>query len=60
MIKLEIERYCEDCLEFKPCTEKVTRYDGSGEKQCDTYIYCKHEGKCRGIMKHLRRVKDAN
>lgn len=55
MIKLDIERRCHGCPEFKPSTDKTTYWAAMGVVEQDTRVRCKHEDKCRRIEEYLRR-----
>lgn len=55
MIRLEVEKYCDNCNEFKP----HLIVDESGfinqSPVFDTTIVCKHAGRCGVLMEHLKR-----
>lgn len=54
MIRLEVEKYCENCEEFKPYA-LVTgeRYLGCAPV-FNTTVICEHADKCRALMNHLK------
>ena len=58
MIKLKIEEYCEDCLEFK-VVQEGTHYDNYGNytDDCDIVLKCKNADKCKKLMEHLEQFK---
>lgn len=61
MIKLSVEPYCENCTEFTPHTERVTKRDASGKTICDTDIYCGHALLCKYIASNIRKeLEDEN
>ena len=61
MIKLDIQRYCEDCLMFDADVEKPTRLygcDGIREAaiiQTDTIVRCSRRRLCEGLKRHLEK-----
>ena len=61
MIKLDIQRYCEDCLMFDADVEKPTRLygcDGIREAaiiQTDTIVRCSRRKLCEGLKRHLEK-----
>lgn len=55
MIKLEVEEYCQECLDFCPDVNKPERLvlnDGTSVYS-DTIIKCKHRKRCSSIMRFL-------
>lgn len=64
MIRLEVEDYCQQCLDFTPDVTKPerTRDNDGGFAYTDTIIHCKYRKRCGGIARYLeQRVKgDAN
>lgn len=55
MISLEVEKYCENCNEFKPCA--IVNESGF-LNQCprfDTVIICEQAERCQALMEHLKR-----
>ena len=55
MIRLNVEEYCHQCLDFTPDVIPPTRSaDESGEHtQTDTIIQCKYRKRCAGIKRYL-------
>lgn len=56
MIKVEVEGYCQSCLDFSPdVTEPVKIYAGGDEEitLSDTIIRCEHRRRCAGIKRYL-------
>ena len=66
MIRLDIERYCHDCLEFEADVERPIKVDyiGTNKEQMtclsDTVIRCEHRYKCKNIQQHLEREVTGN
>ena len=62
MIRLEVEDYCQDCLQFtadvKP-PEKLYGMNGipmeSMVIQSDTVVRCQYRKQCRRLMEYLKR-----
>lgn len=50
MIKLEVEPYCQKCLDFTPEVIKPSRMDLD---YTDTVIHCKYRRRCEGIKRFL-------
>lgn len=62
MIKLEIEEYCQECLDFTPDVEKGRIIGGDYncnriicEPSIETTIRCKNRNRCRAIMRYLKK-----
>lgn len=59
MIRLEVEDYCHECLDFTPDVIKPEREvseDIKGKHHVaytDTIIQCKHKRRCAGIKRFL-------
>lgn len=58
MIKIEVEDYCQRCLDFNPDVTKPTRYFDDRSKevsgvQTDTIIQCEYRKRCAGIRRYL-------
>lgn len=55
MIKLDVEEYCQECLDFCPDVIKPERVIAPGTDACytDTIIKCKHRKRCSSIMRFL-------
>lgn len=62
MIKLEIEEYCQDCLDFCPDVIKPERVrtEGGNMTYTDTIVHCKYQKRCSGIKRFLeQRIREA-
>ena len=58
MIRLEIEEYCHECLDFNPNVIPGHREPngyGSGYFMTDTIVECKNRNRCVGIKRYLER-----
>ena len=58
MIRLNVEEYCHQCLDFTPDVtdpERVFSGDGKTILQSDTIIQCGHRRRCEAIKKYLIR-----
>ncbi len=56
MIKLDVEGYCQQCLDFSPDVtkpERLTSVDGEFIAYSDTIIQCKYRKRCSGITRYL-------
>lgn len=56
MIRVNVEQYCHQCLDFTPDVTAPTRghtNDGKLEYQTDTIIECKYRKRCAGIKRYL-------
>ena len=61
MIKLEVEEYCQDCLDFNPDVIKPERIrtEGGNTYYTDTVVQCKYHKRCSGITRYLeQKVKE--
>lgn len=56
MIRLNIEEYCQSCLDFNPDVIPPTRTADNENELTDTIIQCKYRKRCAGIERHLRQV----
>jgi hypothetical protein len=57
MIKLEVEGYCHDCLDFTPCATKPDRISIPGQEDLvmgDTIVRCEYRRRCAGITRYLK------
>lgn len=55
MIQLEVEPYCQECLEFKPDMMQSAVQTLSGEFQhVNTTIFCEHKNRCKQIEKVIK------
>lgn len=58
MIRLEVEGYCQECLDFKPDVipaRKQPRDWEPGFELSDTVIYCDKRYRCANIRAYLER-----
>lgn len=58
MIKVEVEDYCQSCLDFEPnVTRPAKFYDGVNEivEIGDTIIRCEWRKRCAHIVRHIKR-----
>lgn len=58
MIRVEVEGYCQQCLDFTPDVTMPGRsYTTAGEEiaglRTDTIIRCEHRKRCAGIKRFL-------
>jgi hypothetical protein len=55
MIRLEIEGYCQSCLDFCPDVIKPQRVSLQGETTgwTDTVIQCEYHKRCQSIKRYL-------
>lgn len=55
MISLEVEKYCDNCREFKPDII-VTGERGLGHTPVfNTVVVCNHADRCHAMMEYLKR-----
>ena len=60
MIRVEVEEYCQSCLDFEPDVTKPEKVYGDDNAivLSDTVIRCKYRKRCQGITRYLEhRVK---
>lgn len=56
MIRVEVEGYCQQCLDFNPdvtSPDRVRSVNGDVVFQTDTIIHCKYRKRCAGIKRYL-------
>ena len=54
MIRVDVEDYCQDCLDFHPDVVKAERVVlGDAASYTDTIIRCKYRKRCAGITRFL-------
>jgi hypothetical protein len=60
MIRVEVQDYCQSCLEFEPDVENPTLLYAAFEviEQTDTVIRCKHRTRCENIKRHIDKEKE--
>lgn len=55
MIRLNVEEYCQSCLDFNPDVIPPTRTADNENELTDTIVQCKYRKRCAGIERHLLR-----
>lgn len=55
MIRLAVEEYCHNCLEFEPKSSTSTLCADNSEKIVNTTVTCKHINRCRAIKRYLEK-----
>lgn len=55
MIRLEVEKYCENCGEFKPCITVEESWAVGHKHVFNTVVTCKQSERCCALMEHLKR-----
>lgn len=55
MIKIDVEGYCQQCLDFTPDVVAPTKAYSEGNVvfQSDTLIRCEHRKRCANIKRYL-------
>lgn len=55
-IKLKVEDYCQQCLDFTPELIKPQRVmlDNCEAAISDAIVYCQYSKRCYGLVRHLR------
>lgn len=56
MIRVEVEGYCQQCMDFVPdvtAPERIWDKQKLEMTQTDTIIQCKHKRRCAGIKRYL-------
>lgn len=62
-IKLEVQQYCSECLDFtpdvtKPERSKLYSYDGEVHTiQTDTLVRCSYAKRCENIRRYLEKIE---
>ena len=56
MIRVEVEEYCQECLDFTPDVIKPERtiFVGGEVIYSDTIVQCKNRKRCSNIERYLR------
>ena len=57
MIRLEVEEYCHDCLDFTPDVTAPARIFSANNEAIsytDTVVQCKYRKRCSSIERYLR------
>lgn len=57
MIRIDVQDYCQACLDFEPDIEKPTKFYSGSEviEQTDTVVRCEYRKRCEGIKRYLER-----
>lgn len=58
MIVIDVEEYCQECLDFEPDVIKARKQLadwGGGYEQTNTQIQCAHRRRCKAIKEYLIR-----
>ena len=57
MIRLDIQEYCDNCLDFSPAVDRPQKAFGLDGTvvQTDTIITCEHATRCEMIKRYLTR-----
>ena len=55
MIKLEVERYCQECPKFEPAKKEIFY---AGNRVYETVVRCKHKEMCEEIAKHIEQTQN--
>lgn len=62
MIRVDVEEYCHQCMDFHPDVIPPVRCIGNDDKsvtQTDTVIQCKYRKRCASIERYLKqRIRD--
>ena len=60
MIRVEVQDYCQSCLEFEVDVENPTLLYVASKvvEQTDTVIRCKHRTRCENIKHHIDKEKE--
>lgn len=60
MIRVDVEDYCQSCMEFTPDVTPPQRSfsENGAVKQTDTIIQCRHRRRCENIKKYLLRQEN--
>lgn len=65
-IRLEVQGYCSECLDFTPDVTKPERSilysdnEAICSQQTDTIVTCKYSKRCENIKKYLNRQSKEN
>lgn len=57
MIRLDIEKYCENCPDFEPSVYKYSYENGDMRQTDDVYetvISCEYKTRCHSIAKYMK------
>lgn len=57
MIRIDIQPYCDDCLDFTPDVDSPVSYDADRRivRQSDTIIHCKYRNRCKNMVRYLQK-----
>lgn len=57
MIRLEVQPYCDDCMEFEPDVERPIAFYADFEiieKMGDTIVRCQHRKHCKSLVDYIK------
>lgn len=57
MITIDVQPYCESCLDFTPDVDGPVRYYGDQKVICqsDTIVRCKYRKRCENMVRYLQK-----
>lgn len=56
MVRLDIQEYCHECMDFQPDVERpVKMHNGDEVIQSDTIVRCENRGRCAAIKRYLEK-----
>ena len=60
MIKLDIQEYCGQCMDFSPDVARPIKMHTTDNEiiQTDTVIRCEYRGRCEAIRRYLEKHQD--
>lgn len=59
MIFLNVAKYCDNCPDFTPKTEKIGYYSGGSDAEIvNTEVFCKFRDRCAGIARMMEVRED--
>lgn len=58
MIRVEVEEYCQQCMDFSPDVTKPDRYHLGNDEIFvgDTIVRCEYRKRCAGIKRYLDKL----
>lgn len=62
MIKLDIQDYCQECMDFSPDVDEPVRMFSGDDCvfQTNTVIRCEHRRRCEAIKRYLEKQAKEN
>lgn len=58
MISLNVEDYCQNCKDFRACTETQYLYSDNKNDYMQHVISCENQQKCKSMIEYLASRKD--